>query len=55
MSNGSDQYVKERPAWLIPAIVGLGVTIFSALFGSYYFVPTPSEILGLDPRASDRS
>ncbi len=55
MSNGSDQYVKERPAWLIPAIVGLGVTIFSALFVYYYFGPTPSEILGLDPRASDSS
>ena len=55
MSNGSDQYVKERPAWLIPAIVALGATVFSALFGYYYFGPTPSEILGLDPRASDSS
>ncbi len=55
MSNGSDQYVKERPAWLIPATVALGVILFSALFGYYYFGPTPSEILGLDPRASDSS
>jgi len=55
MSNGSDQYVKERPAWLIPATVALGVSLFSALFGYYYFGPTPSEILGLDPRASDSS
>lgn len=55
MSNGSDQFVKERPAWLIPAAVAVGVTLFSALFGYYYFGPTPSEILGLDPRASDSS
>lgn len=55
MSNGSDQYVKERPAWLIPVAVALGVSLFSALFGYYYFGPTPSEILGLDPRASDSS
>ncbi|MEQ9519339.1 MAG: hypothetical protein RLN89_07855 [Parvibaculum sp.] len=51
MSN--DQYVQERPAWLIPLVVIAGVTIFSAAFVYYYFGPTPSELLGLDPRASE--
>ena len=55
MSYKTDQYVHERPAWLIPAIVVLAVTAFSAAFGYYYFGPTPSEILGLDLRASDSS
>lgn len=53
MSNGSDQLVQERPAWLIPAVVIIGVAIFSAVFAYYYFGPSPSEILGLDPRASE--
>lgn len=51
MSN--DQYVHERPAWLIPAAVMAGVIVFSAAFAYYYFGPTPSELLGLDPRASE--
>ena len=51
MSN--DQYVQERPAWLIPVMVIAGVIIFSAIFVYYYFGPTPSELLGLDPRASE--
>jgi len=53
MSDGSDSLVQERPAWVIPAIVAAGVFLFSAAFAYYYFGPTPSEILGLDPRASE--
>jgi hypothetical protein len=53
MSEGSDSLVHERPAWMIPAAIAAGVFIFSAAFAYYYFGPTPSEILGLDPRASE--
>jgi len=53
MSDGSNSLVQERPAWVIPAAVAVGVAIFSAAFAYYYFGPTPSELLGLDPRASD--
>lgn len=47
-----DEYVRERPAWIIPGLVLIGVLTFSGAFLYYYFGPTPSEILGLDPRAS---
>jgi len=53
MSDGSNSMVQERPAWVIPAAVAVGVAVFSAAFAYYYFGPTPSELLGLDPRASD--
>ncbi len=55
MSNNSDQMVQERPAWAIPLAVAAGVAVFSAAFSYYYFGPTPSEILGLAPRASESS
>lgn len=53
MSETSDPYVQERPAWLIPGVIGLAIAILSGLFAYYYFGPTPAELLGLDPRASD--
>lgn len=55
MSDNSDQMVQERPAWLIPLIVAAGIAVFSAAFAYYYFGPTPSELLGLAPRASESS
>ncbi|MDO8839599.1 MAG: hypothetical protein Q7V31_11785 [Parvibaculum sp.] len=51
-SQSDDEYVRERPAWIIPALILIGVLTFSGAFLYYYFGPTPSEILGLDPRAS---
>ncbi|MBV1886577.1 MAG: hypothetical protein KUG61_05800 [Parvibaculaceae bacterium] len=51
MSNSSDD-VHERPAWLLPVIVGITVLIFSGFFLYYYFGPTTGEILGTDPKAS---
>lgn len=54
-SQSDDQYVRERPAWIIPGLVLIGVLTFSGAFLYYYFGPTPSEILGLDPRASAAS
>lgn len=51
-SQSDDDYVRERPAWIIPGLVLIGVLTFSGAFLYYYFGPTPSEILGLDPRAS---
>lgn len=50
MSNTDD--VHERPAWLLPAIVGGAVLILSVFFLYYYFGPTTGEILGTDPEAS---
>ncbi|MEQ8267908.1 MAG: hypothetical protein RH982_11970 [Parvibaculum sp.] len=47
-----DGLVRERPAWIIPALVFVGVLTFSGAFLYYYFGPTPGELLGLDPRAS---
>jgi len=55
MSDNSSQMVQERPAWLLPLIVAAGVAVFSAAFAYYYFGPTPSELLGLAPRASESS
>tara|TARA_R110000824_G_scaffold343761_1_gene530465 strand:+ start:85355 stop:86125 length:771 start_codon:yes stop_codon:yes gene_type:complete len=51
-SQSDDEYVRERPAWIIPGLVLIGVLTFSGAFLYYYFGPTPSELLGLDPRAS---
>lgn len=48
----NDELVRERPAWIIPVLVLLGVLTFSGAFLYYYFGPTPTELLGLDPRAS---
>lgn len=50
-----DDLVRERPAWIIPALVLVGVLTFSGAFLYYYFGPTPGELLGLDPRASERA
>ncbi|ABS64237.1 hypothetical protein Plav_2629 [Parvibaculum lavamentivorans DS-1] len=50
-----DELVRERPAWIIPVLVFIGVLTFSGVFLYYYFGPTPAELLGLDPRASTRS
>lgn len=51
-NQSGDELVRERPAWIIPLLVLLGVLIFSGVFLYYYFGPTPGEILGMDPRAS---
>ena len=47
-----DAAVKERPAWLIPAIVALAILGLSAVFLYYYFGPSANEILGLSPKAT---
>jgi hypothetical protein len=51
-NRSDDELVRERPAWIIPLLVLVGVLIFSGAFLYYYFGPTPAEILGQDPRAS---
>ena len=51
-NQSGDELVRERPAWIIPALVLIGVLTFSGAFLYYYFGPTPGEILGMDPRAS---
>jgi hypothetical protein len=51
-NQAGDDYVRERPAWIIPVLVLLGVLTFSGAFLYYYFGPTPAELLGLDPRSS---
>ena len=51
-NQSGDELVRERPAWIIPLLVLIGVLIFSGAFLYYYFGPTPAEILGRDPRAS---
>ncbi|MEQ8325776.1 hypothetical protein [Parvibaculum sp.] len=54
-NQSNDELVQERPAWIIPALVFVGVLTFSGIFLYYYFGPTPGELLGLDPRASSAS
>ncbi|MCF8470128.1 MAG: hypothetical protein K9G30_05040 [Parvibaculum sp.] len=54
-NRSDDELVRERPAWIIPGLVLIGVLTFSAVFLYYYFGPTPGELLGLDPRASAAS
>lgn len=54
-NQSNDELVRERPAWILPALVFLGVLTFSVAFLYYYFGPTPGELLGLDPRASSAS
>lgn len=46
------ELVHERPAWILPLLVALGVLSFSGIFLYYYFGPTPAELLGRDPKAS---
>lgn len=53
--SNNDDFAKERPAWLFPALVAAGVVILSAFFLYYYFGPTPRELLGLDPQPSART
>ncbi|MEQ8745462.1 hypothetical protein [Pyruvatibacter sp.] len=52
-TNTRDEVV-ERPPWLIPVLVALGVIVFAAIFLWYYVGPTTEEILGLAPEATDR-
>ncbi len=47
--------VRERPAWIFPALVILAIAAFSGLFLYYYFGPTPHELLGLAPSASSKT
>lgn len=54
-NKSNDDLVQERPAWIIPALVFVGVLTFSGAFLYYYFGPTPAELLGRDPRASSAS
>ncbi len=54
-NQSNDELVRERPAWILPVLVFLGVLTFSGAFLYYYFGPTPGELLGLDPRASSAS
>lgn len=44
--------VRQRPAWIIPLLLALGVAIFSGFFLYHYFGPSTSELLGRDPKAS---
>jgi len=53
--NPQEESVQERPAWLIPVLVAAGIVTLSILFLYYYFGPTPREILGLAPEASERT
>jgi len=48
----SEDGVRERPAWIFPALVILAVAGLSTLFLYYYFGPTPAELLGRDPKGS---
>lgn len=50
--SSDDEFVRERPAWIIPALIFACVLTFSGAFLYYYFGPTPGELLGLDPRSS---
>ena len=43
---GDGELVHERPAWIIPGLVIVGVLTFSGFFLYHYFGPTPGEILG---------
>jgi len=46
--------VVERPPWLIPLVVAVGVVTFAAIFLWYYVGPTTDELLGLAPEATDQ-
>lgn len=54
-TQSNEELVRERPAWIIPALVLTGVLSLSGIFLYYYFGPTPGELLGLNPRASTGS
>lgn len=47
--------VRERPAWIFPALVILAVAGLSTLFLYYYFGPTPAELLGREPKSSAKT
>jgi len=51
----SEEGVRERPAWIFPALVILAVAGLSTLFLYYYFGPTPAELLGREPRGSAKT
>lgn len=46
--------VVERPPWLIPVVVAVGVITFAAIFLWYYVGPSTDELLGLAPEATDQ-
>lgn len=51
-SGGAADTVRERPVWLIPAMVLAAVAVLSAGLLIYYFAPAPDLLVS---RASDRS
>ena len=51
-SSGNADTVRERPAWIIPAIVLAPVVVLSAGILIYYFAPAPDLLIS---RASDRA
>jgi len=49
---GDDDYIHERPAWIIPLLLIICILILSGGFLYYYFGPTTGEILGRTPLSS---